>query len=193
MKKFVFILIFYFINTSIYSQSFSLKSGLSLSNISASQADFDEDLRLGMIFGAVTQFGDDNIKYSAELLFNQRGNKNDLHFNYLDFGFKGNFFFNDEISINVGPSLSYLFSGEFNENLTGNQSWAKFDNDYLDDLNRLNYNACLGLLYKINDLLSIEYSYNIMINSIYKELENSSSSDLKSSSSIISVSYCFNY
>ena len=65
MKKFVFILIFYFINSSVYSQSFSLKSGLSLSNISASQADFDEDLRVGMIFGAVTQFGDDNIKYNV--------------------------------------------------------------------------------------------------------------------------------
>ncbi|MDG2139200.1 MAG: outer membrane beta-barrel protein [Flavobacteriales bacterium] len=194
MKKISILILVFLINTNIYSQNFSLKSGLSISNVSTEATIPDSDPRMGVMFGAVTQYGEDNIRYSGELLFNQRGDKENIHFNYLDLAIKGSFFFNDEISLNIGPSFSYLLDGEYNESITSEESWVKFnDDDYENSINRLNYNACFGLSYKINDLLSIEYSYNIMLASITKEIDDGPSDELTSSSSIISISYCFNY
>ena len=191
MKKTLILIIISLSYTSVFSQNFSLKGGISLSNIKYSGDDpnviVDAAVRTGVMFGAVTQFGEDNIKYSTELLFNQKGNKEDIHLNYLDLAFKGNFFFNDEISLNVGPSLSYFLLGEYNDG----QSWKKFNDEMLDDVNSLTYNACFGLSYKINDLLILDYSYVLMLNSILKDTDDVP--DLRSSSSIISVSYMFDY
>tara|TARA_Y100000766_G_scaffold151189_1_gene129919 strand:- start:570 stop:1118 length:549 start_codon:yes stop_codon:yes gene_type:complete len=182
MKKSIvfFLITFFCLNAS--SQNFALKSGLSISNLSSSEVNIESDPRIGIIFGFVSQTGEENIKYSYGLLFNQKGS-NQLKFNAIDLQAKANFFFNDEISLNIGPSISYLVSGEY-ENTNG--TFQKID-DWEGYNNRIDYNACFGLSYKINDLLNVDFSYYMGITSILSE------SDLKTSSSIISVSYLFDY
>ena len=99
---------------------------------------------------------------------------------------KGNFYFNDEISLNIGPSLSYLVSGKV-ETSNGN---TQIKDDDWDLYNRIDYSSCFGLSYKINDLLNVDFSYSIGFGSI---TNSDYLIDLYSSSSILSVSYIFDY
>ena len=188
MKKNILIFLILFISSNTFAQNFALKSGISLSNLTTYDEPLEgleNDTRTGFVFGFISEIGENNIKYSYGILFNQKGSEQ-LKFNAVDFQLKGNFYFNDEISLNIGPSLSYLVSGKI-ETLNGN---TQIKDDDWDLYNRIDYSSCFGLSYKINDLLNVDFSYSIGFGSI---TNSDYLIDLYSSSSILSVSYIFDY
>jgi len=193
MKKYTLLALLLSTNIAASAQNFGLKTGLSVANLTTTESDInlDNDARIGVFFGVVSEFGEDNIRFSTELIFNQKGNKNNIHFNCIDLALKGNFYFNDEICLNIGPSIGYLISGEFDgSNTEGAISWEKIPDDtWSETNNRLDYSACFGISYKMNDLLNIGFSYNVGLSSIFKD----DYADLKTNSSNLSVSYLFNY
>ena len=182
MKKHILIFLLIIFCTDIYSQNFSLKTGISSSNLTSLDINQNNNSRIGLVFGFVSETGEENIRYSYGLLFNQKGD-NSVKYNIIDLHIKGNFYFNDEISLNIGPSFGYIISGQV-ENQIGDfqkiENWEEYNN-------RLDFNACLGMSYKINDLLTIEVSHQFGLVSV---LNNS---DLKTSLSVLSVSYSFDY
>ena len=114
-------------------------------------------------------------------MFNQKGSKEQIHLNTLNLALNTNFYFNDEISLNIGPSIGYLLSGQ-NKN---SENWMIIDD--WTSWNRLEYSGNFGLSYKLNDLLTLEYMYVLGLSSYLSE------GNLKNFSSNIRVSYIFNY
>ena len=98
---------------------------------------------------------------------------------------KGNFYFNDEICLNIGPSIGYLLSGLIDSGTTQG-SLEKIDN-WDEFNNRLDFSACFGISYKINDLLTAGYSYKTGMSSILSD------TDLKTNSSNLTIAYIFDY
>ena len=181
MKKIIIISLLLFINFSMSSQNIGLKTGLSISNFNKIN-DFDNtSSRIGISFGVISEYGQSNIRFSPEIMFNQKGSKEQIHLSTLNLALNTNFYFNDEISLNIGPSIGYLLSGQ-NKN---SENWMIIDD--WTSWNRLEYSGNFGLSYKLNDLLTLEYMYVLGLSS-YK-----SASNLKNFSSNLRVSYIFNY
>ena len=171
---------------------FALKSGCSISNIifSSKDVDIDKASRAGFMFGISKQFGRDKIRSSGELLFNQRGNKENIHFNYLDLGIKANFLIFNKIALNIGPSFSYLLNGEWNEDPsdgTDGGVWVKLDKEDMQDFNLFGYSASAGLSYEISKSLGFGYSYNLMLNPVVNENTENNISKMSSASSTIYI------
>jgi len=185
MKKFILLSLVCLTSLTISAQNFGLISGVSVANLSSTESNstIDDDPRIGVFLGVVSEFGDENIKLSTELIFNQKGNDSQINFNSIDLGLKGNFYFNDEICLNIGPSIGYLLSGLADSGVSGLEKIDNWD----DFNNRLDFSACFGISYKINDLLTAGYSYKTGMSSILSD------TDLKTNSSNISIAYIFEY
>ena len=192
MKKLLIIMIY--IPIIVFGQNsntsyFSIKSGCSISSVdfSSTEGDVDKASRTGFMFGVFKQYGKENLRANFELLINQQGDKDNIHFNYLDFAVKANYLINNKISLKIGPSFSYLFNGEWNDSPGGSNIWEKIDFDeFKQDFNRFGYSTSFGLCYDISKLLGFGFSYNIMLNPIIIDNSpNLASSKMTSSSSFI--------
>ena len=186
MKRFLLLTIILFSANYISAQTFGLKTGLTLSNFSGVNNLNNPESKAGIIFGITSEYGEESIKFNPELIFNQKGSKNDIQLNSIDLNLKGKFYFNDEISFNFGPSVGYIINGKSNSpDDNGLEQWNIIEE--WQSWNRIDYSVAFGFSYKLNDLLSFEYSYALGISSLLKD-EN-----LKNSSSNLSVNYIFQY
>ena len=183
MKKYIIIIISFVFVSNISAQSFGLKGGIALTNFIGSDADLlDAESRTGVFLGAFMKLGEGNIEWMPEVLFHQKGAKEDggngsLVMNYLDVGVNGLFHINDEFALAIGPYLGYVASGTGDgESIT---DW--------DGINRVEFGSNLGAIYNINDLLHLDLRYGIGFTDILKDIS------IRNSSIQIGIGYVFGY
>jgi hypothetical protein len=183
MKKYIIIVVSFFLVSSISAQSFGLKGGIALTNFIGSDAvELNSESRMGVFLGAFMKLGEGNIEWMPELLFHQKGAKEvngtgSLVVNYLDIGVNGLFHINDELALAIGPYMGYAASGT-----TENGSITDWDS-----VNRIEFGTNLGALYNINDLLHLDLRYGFGFTDVKEDVS------LRNSSIQFGVGYIFGY
>ena len=183
MKKHIIIIVSFLFVSNISAQSFGLKGGIAITNFIGSDSDLlNAESRSGIFLGAFVKVGEGNIEYMPEIIFNQKGAKEDggdgsILMNYLDLGVSGLFHINDELVLVLGPYLGYLASGTVDgESIT---DW--------DQTNRIEFGSNLGAIYNINDLLHLDLRYGIGFTDVFDEIS------MRNSSIQLGVGYIFGY
>tara|TARA_B100000767_G_scaffold255737_1_gene262175 strand:- start:612 stop:1163 length:552 start_codon:yes stop_codon:yes gene_type:complete len=183
MKKHIIIIVSFLFVSNISAQSFGLKGGFAITNFVGSDSDLlNAESRSGIFLGAFVKVGEGNIEYMPEIIFNQKGAKEDggdgtIVMNYLDLGVSGLFHINDELALVLGPYMGYLASGtEDGKSIT---DW--------DQTNRIEFGSNLGAIYNINDLLHLDLKYGIGFTDIFDEIS------MRNSSFQLGVGYIFGY
>ncbi len=185
MKKYILVIIFLTVALNTSAQSFGLKGGMAITNFIGDDVDdLNPTSRVGFFLGSFMTLGDGDIAWMPELIFHQKGVKYgfetmqaSITFNYVDFGFNGLFYINDELALAIGPYMGYLASGtDINGSIT---DW--------DDYNRIEFGSNLGATYNINDLLNIDLRYGFAFTDFYD------STSSRNSSIQIGVGYVFAY
>ena len=183
MKKYIIIVVSFFLVSNISAQSFGLKGGIVLTNFIGSDAvEINSESRMGVFLGAFMKLGEGNIEWMPELLFHQKGAKEvngtgSLVVNYLDIGVNGLFHINDELALAIGPYMGYAASGT-----TENGSITDWDS-----VNRIEFGTNLGAIYNINDLLHLDLRYGFGFTDVIEDVS------LRNSSIQFGVGYIFGY
>lgn len=188
MKKYIIIVVSFFLVSGISAQSFGLKGGVALTNFIGADVE-NSDANTGFYLGAFMRLGEGNIEWMPEVLFHQKGANSEIQLvngtyesksvlNYLDIGVNGLFHINDELALAIGPYIGYLVSGKNN------------DEGSITDwniINRVEFGSNLGATYNVNDLLHLDLRYGFAFTDIFEE-------ESKRNSSIqIGVGYVFGY
>ena len=181
MKKYIIIIISFFLVSNVSAQSFGLKGGTALTNFIGSDSEGSE-LSPGFVIGAFMKFGESNIEFMPEFLFHQKGAKSDsvgasYVLNYIDLSANGLFHVNDELALSMGPYLGYIVSATVD---------SKSISDW-DIFNRVEFGANVGAIYNVNDLLHIDLRYGFGFTDVI-ELNS-----LRNSSIQIGIGYVFGY
>ena len=194
MKIYIIIVVSFFLVSNISAQSFGLKGGVALTNFIGADSD-ESDSRAGFYFGAFMKLGEGNIEWMPEVLFHQKGAKEDggslydydaeLIMNYLDIGINGLFHINDELALAIGPYMGYAASGNIKATIAGDTESASISD--WDDINRVEFGANLGAIYNINDLLHLDVRYGLAFTDMKQDVS------LRNSSIQIGVGYVFGY
>ena len=123
--------------------------------------------------------GEENIKWSPEIIFHQKGatTKSDtLSLNYTEMGVNAHFHINDELALTAGPYIGYAAT-------TINKSV-----DDLKEYNKVEFGANLGASYAINDLFNIDLRYGIGLTDIKDD-----GSSMQNTSLQVGIGYVFAY
>jgi hypothetical protein len=169
------------LSLTISAQSFGLKGGVSISNLSGEDADYDS--RTGFYFGSFLLMSEGNsIEWMPELIFQQKGatlniNNSTTILNYIDFGVNANFHINDELFLAITPYTGYLVSGSVDGSSIS--EW--------NGVNRLELGTALGIGYKINDLFTASLNYKMGFTDVYESLS------ARNTSFNIGIGYIFSY
>ena len=178
MRIYIIILVFFIFASNITAQSFGLKGGMALTNFSGSTLEFDT--RTGLYLGAFLKMGENNIQWSPEIIFHQKGARFN-HLNYTEMGINAHFHINDELALTAGPYAGYA---------------AATTNKNVDDLkhkyNQIEFGVNLGASYAINDLFNIDLRYGIGLTDILAErLKNQN--NMQNTSLQVGFGYVFGY
>ena len=183
MKKYIIIVLTFFLVSNISAQSFGLKGGAAIANfVGADSDEINAVSKTGFFLGAFMKLGEGNIEWMPEILFHQKGAKEDggdgsFLVNYIDLGVNGLFHINDEFALSIGPYLGYLASGTFNDESIN--EWDQF--------NRIEFGSNFGATYNINDLLHLDVRYGLAFTDIFQDVS------VRNSSIQIGVGYVFGY
>ena len=86
MKKIILLSFIFSLTLNFSAQDFGIKGGSSFSYYAFGGDEDTENTMIynnpGFILGGFTQFGQDNIRVTTELLFIQKGSQQELNFNY---------------------------------------------------------------------------------------------------------------
>ena len=180
MKKTITLLLATIITLTVSGQSFGLKGGMALTNLSG---DITYDARTGIYLGAFLKMGENNIQWSPEIIFHQKGASTSddtlsLSLNYIDMGVNVHFHINDELALTAGPYVGYAATG--NAESEDINDWNKY--------NRVEFGANLGATYAINDLLNIDLRYGIGLTNIKDDGVNMQNTSLQ-----VGIGYIFSY
>ena len=181
MKKITTLLFTTIITLNVSGQSFGLKGGAAITNFIGADVE-NSDANTGFYFGAFMKLSEGNIEWMPEVLFHQKGAKEDgvdglFLVNYLDLGLNGLFHFNDEFALSIGPYLGYLASGTL-----GDESITEWD-----QFNRIEFGSNFGAIYNINDLLHLDLRYGLAFTDMIQD------ASIRNSSIQIGVGYVFGY
>lgn len=183
MKKYIVIIISFFLVSNVSAQSFGLKGGAALTNFIGSDS-LASELNPGFIIGTFMRFGESNIEFMPEVLFHQKkgtkssaGHGESYVLNYIDLAANGLFHVNDELAILMGPYLGYLVSATKDSKSINN--WDVF--------NRAEFGANVGAIYNVNDLLHLDIRYGFGFLDVFE------ANSLRNSSIQIGVGYIFGY
>ena len=163
---------------NLSAQTFGLKGGIALTSFSGSNVEVIEK-NTGIYLGAFLKMGEENIKWSPEIIFHQKGatTKSDtLSLNYTEMGVNAHFHINDELALTAGPYIGYAAT-------TINKSV-----DDLKEYNKVEFGANLGASYAINDLFNIDLRYGIGLTDIKDE-----GSSMQNTSLQVGIGYVFAY
>ena len=183
MKKYIIIIITFFLVSNISAQSFGLKGGAAIANFVGADADDIKSVsKTGFFLGAFMKLGEGNIEWMPEILFHQKGAKEDggdgsFLVNYIDLGVNGLFHINDEFALSIGPYLGYLASGTLDDESIN--EW--------DEFNRIEFGSNFGAIYNINDLLHLDLKYGLAFTDMFPY------ASVRNSSIQIGVGYVFGY
>lgn len=182
MKKYIIVFFSFLLVSNISAQSFGLKGGMALTNFIGSDSEImNSESRVGLYLGAFIKLGEGNIKWIHEILFHQKGAKQEgsgeIVMNYLDIGFNGLFHINDELALSIGPYLGYLASGTIDGESVSD--WSQN--------NRIEFGSNLGAIYNINDLLHLDLRYGFGFTDVMEDVS------LRNSSIQVGIGYIFGY
>lgn len=171
---------------NLSAQTFGLKGGMALTNFSG---DLTYDARTGIYLGAFLKIGENNIQWSPEIIFHQKGatlesNVNDAtinyHLNYTEMGINAHFHINDELALTAGPYAGYAAS-------TTNKSIEE-----TIQYNPIDFGVNLGASYAINDLFNIDLRYGMGLTEVLEEMVKNQN-NMQNTSLQIGVGYIFSY
>ena len=163
---------------NLSAQTFGLKGGIALTSFTGSNVEVT-DKNIGVYLGAFLKIGENNIKWSPEIIFHQKGatTKSDtLSLNYTEMGVNAHFHINDELALTAGPYIGYA---------------ATTINKSVDDLkkyNKVEFGVNLGASYAINDLFNIDLRYGIGLTDIKDD-----GSSMQNTSLQVGIGYVFAY
>ena len=176
--KNIILLFLSLLTLNLSAQTFGLKGGIALTSFSGSDVEVI-DKNTGFYLGAFLKMGEENIKWSPEIIFHQKGatTKSDtLSLNYTEMGVNAHFHINDELALTAGPYIGYAAT-------TINKSV-----DDLEKYNKVEFGVNLGASYAINDLFNIDLRYGIGLTDIKDD-----GSSMQNTSLQIGVGYVFAY
>ena len=157
---------------------FGLKGGMALTSFSGSDVEVI-DKNTGFYLGAFLKMGENDIQWSPEIIFHQKGatTKSDtLSLNYTEMGVNAHFHINDELALTAGPYIGYAAT-------TINKSV-----DDLKEYNKVEFGVNLGASYAINDLFNIDLRYGIGLTDIKDD-----GSSMQNTSLQVGIGYVFAY
>ena len=176
--KNIILLFLSLLTLNLSAQTFGLKGGIALTSFSGSDVEVI-DKNTGFYLGAFLKMGEENIKWSPEIIFHQKGatTKSDtLSLNYTEMGVNAHFHINDELALTAGPYIGYAAA-------TINKSV-----DDLKEYNKVEFGANLGASYAINDLFNIDLRYGIGLTDIKDD-----GSSMQNTSLQVGIGYVFAY
>ena len=174
--KNIILLFLSLLTLNLSAQTFGLKGGIAFTNFSG---DLEFDTRTGLYLVAFLKMGENNIQWSPEIIFHQKGatTKSDtLSLNYSEMGVNAHFHINDELALTAGPYIGYAAT-------TINKSV-----DDLKEYNKVEFGANLGASYAINDLFNIDLRYGIGLTDIKDD-----GSSMQNTSLQVGIGYVFAY
>ena len=176
--KNIILLFLSLLTLNLSAQTFGLKGGIALTSFSGSDVEVI-DKNTGFYLGAFLKMGENNIQWSPEIIFHQKGatTKSDtLSLNYTEMWVNAHFHINDELALTAGPYIGYA---------------ATTINKSVDDLkkyNKVEFGANLGASYAINDLFNIDLRYGIGLTDIKDD-----GSSMQNTSLQVGIGYVFAY
>ena len=180
--KNIILLFLSLLTLNLSAQTFGLKGGIALTSFSGSDVEVI-DKNTGFYLGAFLKMGEENIKWSPEIIFHQKGatasvdsSDVNLYLNYIEMGVNAHFHINDELALTAGPYIGYA---------------ATTINKSVDDLkkyNKVEFGANLGASYAINDLFNIDLRYGIGLTDIKDD-----GSSMQNTSLQVGFGYVFSY
>ena len=165
---------------NLSAQTFGLKGGIALTSFSGSNVEVIEK-NTGIYLGAFLKMGENNIKWSPEIIFHQKGatTKSDtLNLNYTEMGINAHFHINDELALTAGPYAGYAATTINKSNGGGN--------------NKVGFGINLGGSYAINDLFNIDIRYGIGLTDVLKD-DKAPDGNMQNTSLQIGIGYIFSY
>ena len=165
---------------NLSAQTFGLKGGVALTSFAGSNLEVKEK-NTGVYLGAFLKMGENNIQWSPEIIFHQKGatTKSDtLDLNYTEMGINAHFHINDELALTAGPYAGYA---------------AATINKSIDDdkYNPMEFGVNLGASYAINDLFNVDLRYGIGLTDILQSTKNNS--NMQNTSLQVGIGYIFSY
>ena len=167
---------------NLSAQTFGLKGGIALTSFTGSNVEVTNK-NIGVYLGAFLKIGENNIKWSPEIIFHQKGatTKSDtLSLNYTEMGVNAHFHINDELALTAGPYIGYA---------------ATTINKSVDDLkkyNKVEFGVNLGASYAINDLFNIDLRYGMGLTDILEEVAKNQN-NMQNTSFQVGFGYVFSY
>ena len=180
--KNIILLFLSLLTLNLSAQTFGLKGGIALTSFSGSDVEVI-DKNTGFYLGAFLKMGEENIKWSPEIIFHQKGatTKSDtLSLNYTEMGVNAHFHINDELALTAGPYIGYA---------------ATTINKSVDDLkkyNKVEFGVNLGASYAINDLFNIDLRYGMGLTDILEEVAKNQN-NMQNTSLQVGIGYVFAY
>ena len=177
MNKITALLFATIITLNVSGQSFGLKGGMALTSFSGSDVEVI-DKNTGFYLGAFLKMGENNIQWSPEIIFHQKGatTKSDtLSLNYTEMGVNAHFHINDELALTAGPYVGYA-AATINKSIDD------------DEYNPIEFGVNLGVSYAINDLFNIDLRYGIGLTDIKDD-----GSSMQNTSLQVGFGYVFSY
>ena len=183
MKKYIIIIVSFVFVSNISAQSFGLKGGIASTSFSGTGLEII-DKNKGFYLGAFLKMGEDNIQWSPEIIFHQKGaalsDTTSLSLNYIDMGINVHFHITDELALIAGPYVGYAATG--NTKNSDINDWDK------DGYNRVDFGVNLGTTYAINDLFNLDLRYGIGLTNIKDDGLSMQNTSLQ-----VGIGYVFSY
>jgi membrane-associated protease RseP (regulator of RpoE activity) len=188
MKKLLFIFCVSFLTPNLSAQDFGVKAGMSFSWMGG--ATVDDLLQIvgadanyynpGFALGGFAQFGESNMRFTAEVLYLQKGFdysipfwdqeiSSRLVFNYLESNAMGNFYISDNSSINGGVYIGYLASATTTTTTGGTSSTE--DLEFASEDRRVDFGANFGVSLYLTEALQLDARYGHGLLSISEDEE----------------------
>ena len=182
-------------------------------------SEYSNPMKFGFNVGVFGEYMlSDNMSVAAELLFAQQGRKDVLKHdddnkstttrttNNINLPILFRFYPVKALSVEIGPQFGFCFSGKTKENLRilgveeeDELSWKDLENDVqkLDKdyklWNRFGIGAAVGANYNFDFGLFVGARYTIGLTDLFYQNEDLSDDDVKSKTSVISVSVGYRF
>ena len=174
---------------NLSAQTFGLKGGIALTSFAGSNVEVVEK-NTGVYVGALLKMGENNIKWSPEIIFHQKGATfsgdgaveppTNYHLNYTEIGINAHFHINDELALTAGPYAGYAAA-------TTNKSI-----DEAIQYNPIDFGINLGASYAINDLFNIDLRYGMGLAEVLEEVLKNQN-NMQNTSLQVGIGYIFSY
>tara|TARA_B100000427_G_C15441656_1_gene565448 strand:+ start:169 stop:768 length:600 start_codon:yes stop_codon:yes gene_type:complete len=185
MKKIILLSFIFSLTLNFSAQDFGIKGGSSFSYYAFGGDEDTENTMIynnpGFILGGFTQFGQDNIRVTTELLFIQKGSQQELNFNYplspttirgifnyIESNAMCNFYISDNSSLNAGVYIAYLTQAAM---IVDDSPKEDLDLDVYTDIVRSDFGINVGASIYVTDFLQLDARYGYGLSSVSESFE----------------------